>query len=345
MVCGKKMDKPYAKKGWSTMTTQSLRWGLLSTARINKALIPPLQLSKRNKLLAVASRSQEKADTYARLHKIKHAYGSYEALLADPEIDVIYNPLPNHLHAEWTIKAVEAGKHVLCEKPLALSLDEVDAMAAAAEKHGRIVTEAFAYRAHPHMLKVKEILKGGKLGKVKMVHGSFTFVMTSQADIRWDPQMGGGGLWDIGCYPLSFTRSVLGTEPLEVFGWQITSPTGVDELFAAQLRFPGDIYVQLDCSFKIPSHVFMEIVGEEGTLNIPLPFNTGARKTLYLTRVGKTSTVVVKGPDPYIAEVENLADAILLGKPPAVSLADSRLNTAAILALLESAKTGKPITL
>ena len=327
------------------MTKQILRWGLLSTARINKALIPPLQVSNRNKLLAVASRSQAKADGYAREQKIKRAYGSYEALLADPEIDVIYNPLPNHLHTEWSIKAVEAGKHVLCEKPLALSLADVDAMTAAAGRTGKIIAEAFAYRAHPYMLKVKEIIDGGKLGKIKIVHGSFTFVMTNQEDIRWDPAMGGGGLWDIGCYPLSFTRTVLGTEPLEVFGWQVTSPSGVDEVFAGQLRFPGDIYFQLDCSFKIPFHVYMEIVGDEGTLTIPRPFNDMAKKELYLTRDGKTSTIVVKGPDPYLAEVENFADAILLGKQPATSLADSRLNTAAILALLESAKTGKPVTL
>ena len=327
------------------MTTQTLRWGLLSTARINKKLIPPLRLSKRSTLLAVASRSQEKADSYAREQKIQRAYGSYEALLADPEIDVIYNPLPNHLHAEWSIKAVEAGKHVLCEKPLALTLADVDAMAAAAGRTGKIMAEAFAYRAHPHMRKIKEIISSGLLGKLKMVHGSFTFVMTKDDDIRWDPQMGGGGLWDIGCYPLSFTRTVLGKEPLEVFGWQVTSPTGVDEVFAGQLRFPGDIFFQLDCSFKIPSHAFVEIVGDEGTLNIPEPFNLLARKTLYLTRDGKTSTIVVKGPDPYLAEVEDFADAILLNQQPVTSLADSRLNTAAILALLESAKTGKPVTL
>ncbi len=141
-------------------------------------------------------------------------------------------------------------------------------------------------------------MDSGKLGKVKMVHGSFTFVMTNQDDIRWDPQMGGGGLWDIGCYPLSFTRCVLGAEPLEVFGWQVTSPTGIDEVFAGQLRFPGDIYFQLDCSFKIPYHVFMEIVGDEGTLSIPQPFNTGARKTLYLTRDGKTSHDCCERPGP-----------------------------------------------
>ena len=325
--------------------TQTLRWGLLSTARINHALIPPLQSSKRNKLLAIASRSQEKADAYAGSKKIQRAFGSYEALLADPEIDVIYNPLPNHLHAEWTIRALEAGKHVLCEKPMALSLYEVDAIAAAAAQHGRIVVEAYAYRSHPQTSKVREIVESGKLGKVKLVHGSFSFVMTSPDDIRWDPQMGGGGLWDIGCYPLSFTRCVLATEPLEVFGWQVTSPSGIDETFAAQLRFPGDIYFQLDCSFKIPSHQFVEIVGDEGTLSIPQPFNVGSKRNLYLTQSGKTSTIPVKGPDPYVGEVEDLADAILLGKPPAVSLADSRANTAALLALLESAKTGQPVSL
>ena len=307
------------------MPKQPLRWGLLSTARINKALILPLRISKRNTLEAVASRSQAKADAYGREHKIKHAYGSYEALLADPEIDVIYNPLPNNLHSEWSIKAVEAGKHVLCEKPLALSLVDVDALASAADRTGKIIAEAFAYRAHPHMRKVKEIVNSGKLGKIKMVHGSFTFVISKNDDIRWDPAMGGGALWDIGCYPLSFARTILGTEPLEVFGWQVTSPSGIDEVFSGQLRFPGEIYFQLDCSFKIPEHVFMEIVGDEGTLNIPQPFNTAARKNLYLTRNGKTSTIVVKGPDPYLAEVENFADGVLLGKPPATSQSRLRL--------------------
>jgi xylose dehydrogenase (NAD/NADP) len=325
--------------------TEILHWGLLSTARINKALIPPLRISKRNKLLAVASRTKDKADAYAREMKIQRGYGSYEALLNDPEIDVIYNPLPNHLHTEWTIKAVEAGKHVLCEKPLALSLAEVDAIAEAAKKHGRIVAEAFAYRSHPQTRKVKEMIENGKLGTLKMVHGSFTFLLTNPEDVRWKPEMGGGSIWDVGCYPLSFTRCILGAEPQEVFGWQVTSPTGVDEVFAAQLRFPGEIFFQLNCSFKIPSHEYMEIVGDEATLSVPRPFNSGVRKTIYLTREGKTSAIVVKGPDPYQAEVEEFADSILLGKPVAVSLDDSRFNTAAILAMLESARTGKTVTL
>src|SRR5512143_3417467 len=164
--------------------TQILRWGLLGTADINKALIPPLQLSKRNNLLAVASRSREKANAYAREKKIKRAYGSYEALLADPEIDVIYNPLPNSLHAEWTIKAVEAGKHVLCEKPLALSVEEVNAIQAAARKHDRIVAEAFMYRHHAQTLKVQELVKNGSLGDLKLVRGSFSFVLSRDGDVR-----------------------------------------------------------------------------------------------------------------------------------------------------------------
>ena len=157
--------------------------------------------------------------------------------------------------------------------------------------------------------------------------------------------MGGGGMWDVGCYPLSYTRFMLGMEPLEVFGWQVTGPTGVDEVFAAQMRFPDEVYAQFDCSVKIPYHVFMEIVGEEATLIIPKPFSPGVKEALYLVRGGKTETIAVKGLEPYVGEVEDMADAILLGKPQRVSLADSRANTATILALFESAKTGKPVTL
>src|SRR5689334_21224976 len=202
------------------MANQVLNWGLLSTARINDALIPPLHASKRNHLVAVASRTQEAADQYAREKKIPRALGSYEALLADPEIDVIYNPLPNHLHAEWTIKAVEAGKHVLCEKPLALSVDEVDAIRDAARKHGRVVMEAFMYRHHPQTLKVQEIIKSGVLGTLKLLRGSFSFFLSREKDVRLDPEMGGGSIWDIGCYPISYARTVVGENPREVFGWQ-----------------------------------------------------------------------------------------------------------------------------
>jgi predicted dehydrogenase len=157
--------------------------------------------------------------------------------------------------------------------------------------------------------------------------------------------MGGGGLWDVGCYPLSYTRAVLGTEPLEVFGWQVTGPTGVDVRFTAQMLFPNNVHAQFDCSVETPYHVFMEIVGDEGTLNIPQPFNPGMREKVYLTRNGKVETITVMGRDTYAGEVEDMADAILNGKPPRISLADSRANTFAILALFESARSGKPVRL
>jgi predicted dehydrogenase len=322
-----------------------LNWGLLSTARINRALIPPLQVSKRNYLLAVGSRSQETADVYARENKIERAHGSYEALLADPDIDVIYNPLPNHLHAEWTIKAVEAGKHVLCEKPLALSVDEVGAIKAAAHKHGRVVAEAFMYRHHPQTLKVIEIAKSGSLGTLKLIRGSFTFILTREGDVRLKPGWGGGSIWDVGCYPISYARTIVGEEPLEVFGWQVTGPTGIDETFVGQMRFRDDVMTQFDSSFVIPFHAFMEIVGSEGALNIPNPFKPGVNQKIYLTRGDKTETIMVKGQELYIGEVEDMADAILLGKNPRVSLEDSRANVAAISALLESARFGKPVSL
>lgn len=327
------------------MANKVLNWGLLSTARINRALIPPLQVSKRNHLLAVASRTQEAAANYAREHKISRAYGTYETLLADPEIDVIYNPLPNHLHAEWTIKAVEAGKHVLCEKPLALSVDEVDAMQAAARKHDRVVAEAFMYRHHAQTLKVQELVQNGSLGALKLIRGSFSFVLSREGDVRLDPAMGGGSIWDVGCYPISYTRTVVGAAPLEVFGWQVTGPTGIDETFIGQMRFDYDIHAQFDCSFAIPFHTFMEVVGSEGMLNIPNPFIPKTDEKIYLRRGEKTETIKIKGQELYLGEVEDLADAILLGRDPRISLDDSRANVAVISALLESARSGKAISI
>jgi xylose dehydrogenase (NAD/NADP) len=327
------------------MTSKTLNWGLLSTARINHALIPPLRVSKRNRLLAVGSRSQESADQYAREWKIPRALGSYESLLADPEIDVIYNPLPNHLHAEWTIKAVEAGKHVLCEKPLALSVEEVDAIHAAARKHGRVVAEAFMYRHHPQTWKVQELVKNGSLGTLKLIRGSFNYVLRGEGNVRLKPEWGGGSIWDVGCYPISYTRTVLAEAPLEVFGWQVTGPTGIDETFVGQMRFENDVHAQFDSSFVIPFHTFMEIIGSEGTLNIPNPFKPGVEEKIYLTRANKVETIKIRGQELYIGEVEDIADAILLGKDSLVSLSDSRDNVAVICGFLESARLGKPVSI
>ena len=328
------------------MTDKILRWGLLSTARINRSLIPPLRASKRNRLMAVASRSQATADSYAREWKIPRTLGSYEALLHDPEIDVIYNPLPNSLHAEWTIKALRAGKHVLCEKPMAATVEEADAIIAASKETGKVVAEAFMYRHHPQTLKIKEMVDDGSLGKLQLIKSSFTFVLTHEGDVRLDKALGGGSIWDLGCYPISYARTMIGAEPLEVFGWQVTGATGIDMSFIGQMRFPNGVHAQFDCGFASPEHSFVEIVGTEGTLNIPFPFKPEKKKEkIYFTHGKKTDTIEIKGQELYSGEVEDMADAILLGKPPRVSLDDSHRNVATILALLESAQSGKVVTL
>jgi D-xylose 1-dehydrogenase (NADP+, D-xylono-1,5-lactone-forming) len=232
----------------------------------------------------------------------------------------------------------------LCEKPLALSVDEVDAIKSAARKHGRVVAEAFMYRHHPQTLKVQELAKSGSLGTLKLIRGSFSFVLSRAGDIRLDPALGGGSIWDVGCYPISYARSVLGENPLEVFGWQVTGKTGIDETFVGQMRFDHDVHTQFDCSFVLPFHSFMEIVGSEGTLNIPSPFKPAINEKIYLTQGDKTETIKIKGQELYIGEVEDMADAILLGHDPRISLDDSRANVAVISALLESARAGKSIS-
>jgi len=329
------------------MAKEFLNWGLIGTARINRALIAPLRVSPRNRLLAVASRSAEKASAYARQWEIPKAHGSYEALLDDPEIDVVYNSLPNSMHAEWTIKAAQAGKHVLCEKPLATTLEEVDAIREASQKGGVVVTEAFMYRHHPQTLKVKELVDGGALGEIKVVKGGFSFSLDdpSQTNIRLRPELGGGSIWDIGCYPISYTRYVMDGEPAEVFGWQISNSLGVDLTFAGQMRFANGAIAQFDSSFQTPFHVWMEITGTKGILFVQQPFKPQEIETLVLSRGSETEVIDVQGPELYIGEVEDLADAVLDGKPPRLSLEWSRGNVAAILALLESARKGQPIAL
>lgn len=321
---------------------RTLHWGILSTARINRALIGPLNSSSRNRLVAVASRDSGRARAYALERKIPQYYGNYEALLEDADIDVIYNPLPNSLHAEWTIKAAQAGKHVLCEKPLALSVEEVEAMAAAGRAAGVVIAEAFMYRHHPQTLKVKEMVDAGLVGDVRLVRGSFTFNIADPKDVRLDPALGGGSIWDVGCYPISYARLILGKEPIRAFGWQWTGSTGVDEAFSGQLLFHGDIFAQFDCGFRSPYRAHMEIVGTGGSILVPDPFKPGEGGKVQLTQVEGSRWVDMPPEALYLGEVEDMADAILTGKAPRVTLEDSRGNVAAIQALLKSAREGAP---
>ena len=324
---------------------KKLNWGLLSTANINRSLINPLTASKRTRLLAVASRSIPSAETYARKWNIPRAHGSYEALLADPEIDVIYNSLPNHLHAEWTIKALHAGKHVLCEKPFALTLAEVDAMSQAARETGKVLAEAFMYRHHAQTLKVKEIVDSGLLGKLQLIKGVFTFTISREGDIRLQKETGGGSIWDVGCYPISFARMIVGAEPVEVFGWQVTGQSGVDESFIGQMRFENGVHAQFDSGFRSPFRTMIEIVGTEASLSVPSPFKPGKTTEIYLSHSEKQEKIKINSNELYLGEVEDMCNAITQKKLPRISHKDSRGNISTILALLESAKTGKIVPL
>jgi D-xylose 1-dehydrogenase (NADP+, D-xylono-1,5-lactone-forming) len=318
-----------------------LNWGFLSTARINRALMKPLRASNLTRLLGIASRSIDSAQAYAREHAIPKFYGSYEAMLNDPEIDVVYNSLPNHLHAEWTIKALRAGKHVLCEKPFALTLNEVDAMISASQETGKVLAEAFMYRHHAQTLKVKEIIESGELGKIQLIKGAFTFHLTREGNYRFYKEMGGGSIWDVGCYPISFARMIVSQEPVEVFGWQVEGAGGSDVLFTGQMRFENGVIAQFDSGFISPARTYVEIVGTEGVLTIPVPFKPDTKNEVVLKRNGKEQTIKIKGQELYLGEVEDMCEAILHNKAPRVSLADSRGNVATILALIKSAESGK----
>jgi predicted dehydrogenase len=322
-----------------------LRWGILGTARINRMLIPPLRVSPGNRLLAIGSRDLGRGEAYAREWEIDRVHGSYEALLADPEIDVVYIPLPNHLHAEWTIKAARAGKHVLCEKPLALGVDDVDAMVAACRESGVVLAEAFMYRHHPQTLKVKQLLDSGAIGALRFLRGSFSFQLTRPNDVRLRPDWGGGCLWDVGCYPLSFARFLVGREPIEVYGSQVLGSTGIDETFAGQVVFPGDVLFQLDAGFRSPVRAEMELAGSEGAIRVRHPWRPEQDYPLLVTRDGRAEAISVSGEDRFLLEIEDLAEAVRTGQPPRVSLADSRANVAALVALQRSAREKQPVTL
>ena len=325
------------------MPAKKLRWGLLSTARINRAVIPPIRASARGELAAVASRDPAKADDYANEWNIPQTYGSYEALLAADDIDVVYLSLPNSLHAEWAVKCVEAGKHVLVEKPFALTVAEVDRMAEAAKRTGKVMAEAFMYRHHPQTLKAKELVESGAIGEALLVRASFTFNLTRTVDVRLDPRLGGGSLWDVGCYPISLAQLVFGETPEEVAGWQKLDATGVDGSFVGQLRYPEDRFAQFDCGLRTPYRTHAEIVGSNGAITLTQPFKPDATSKLILRRNDADEIISAPERPLYEGEVEDIHDAILNGAPPRVLLADSRRHIATIVALYESAHTGKPV--
>jgi xylose dehydrogenase (NAD/NADP) len=324
-----------------------IRWGLLSTANINKAVIPAIRASARGELMAVASRNQSAANQYAAQWEIPKAFGSYEEMLSSDEIEAVYIGLPNHLHAEWSIRAMQAGKHVLCEKPLAISLDEVDRMAAASEGTGRVLAEAFMYLHHPQTQLAREIVQRGDIGDICVVRGVFNFSMHSRDNIRLVPEYGGGSLWDVGVYPMSFAQYINDGPPAWVFGDQWLGESRVDETFAGQLHYARGSLAQITCAFRSPQYTLAEVIGTQGRLLVNRPF-VRMEESHELWVYDKNNEVRrIPVPDEYLyqGEIEDLHDAVLEGKPPRISLQQSRDHIRTILALYESAREGRIVGL
>ena len=322
-----------------------LRWGLLSTARINRLIIPAIRASARSDVAVVASRALDRAQAYAAEWKIPRALGSYEALVGDPEIDIIYIALPNSLHVEWTVRALEAGKHVLCEKPLALTVEDVDRIQAAATRASRVATEAFMYRHHPLTLAAQAVVRSGRLGDVRGYKGAFTFPLTREGDVRFESSLGGGSVWDVGCYPISYACFLADAAPVDVFGWQQPSAPSVDLEFGGMLRFGDGSVAQFDSGFLGPSRSEMEVVGRDAVLRIVRPFRTDVHSRLLLTRGDDTERLPFDPEPPFAGEIADMEAVALDGRPPRIPLSESRRTVQTIRSLYDSARAGRPVHL
>jgi xylose dehydrogenase (NAD/NADP) len=324
-----------------------IRWGLLGTAHVNRRLIPAMRAARRSTLAAVASREEARGREYADEWRIPAAYASYDALLRDPAVDAIYVPLPNALHVEWTLRALDAGKHVLCEKPLALTADDVDRVMAVARARDRLVEEAFMFRHEPLMQAVLKLVGDGTIGQVTTIGSGFTYEQSRANDVRLLPALGGGSLWDIGCYAVNAARLVAGSEPIEAFGWATTGASGVDDSFTGLLRFDQGVTATIHSSFRSRYRMWLEIGGKDGWLRVPSPFRPGSREAIEVQREGEPPRRLdVEGSSLlFLRMIEDFVAAALGERAPVVTLADSRGNAAALNALKASALAGVPVTI
>jgi xylose dehydrogenase (NAD/NADP) len=298
-----------------------LRWGVIGTARINAKVLPHFETSSRNTLHGVASRNLLRARVEADRYRIPHAYGSYAELVADPAVEVVYISLPNHLHFEWAKASLEAGKHVLCEKPLTLDVNEAEILVALAKVKKLQLAEGYMYRHHAQSVRILELVRGGTLGEVRGVQGSFHITIAPGANIRTDGRTGGGALADVGCYLVNFANAIIGRAPEHVFARgriQGTTPAeNYDTLFSALLDYGNGVSAQLDGGFLGPRIDELRILGEKGWLEIPHPFKPTEIENLRLfrrpTRESPVTleTIEVKDvDDPYRSEIENFGALI-----------------------------------
>src|SRR4030095_8391089 len=298
----------------------TIQWGILSTAHINRRIIPAIRQSLRGNLLGVASRDLNKAKEYATNWQIPKAYGSYKELLADPEIDIVYIPLPNHLHTEWILKSLYAGKHVLCEKPMCLSLEELELVRDATQRTGLTVMEGFMHLHHPQTHLWKTIIETGVLGDIHTMHSNFTFNFDRSPDnYRWRPEAGGGALWDVGVYPISLFQYLYGNAPLSGTS-SMYYENGIDLSTTALLDFGKGRTGQFFVSFRSSYSTQTVIQGHLGQLIITHPFNNVDACQAYIRRESKDEYLDIPRQYLYSGEVKNMHDVILEGKKPWISL-------------------------
>ena len=321
-----------------------LRLGLLSTARINRAILGGAAESALVEVVAVASRDAARAREYARKHRIPSAHGSYDDLLADPGVDAVYVPLPNRLHHEWTRRALAAGKHVLCEKPYSRRPSEVEEAFDVAEREGLVLMEALMYRHHPQMRRVVEIVSGGAVGRLRAIRAVFTFRLDDQANVRLQPELDGGALMDVGCYCVSGARLLAG-EPVRVQAEQVTWESGVDVAFHGTLRFADDVVVEFHASFVTPRAQELEAIGEEGSLVVEAPWRADWGGDLLLRRNDEVERLEIEPVDPYLLELENFAAAVEGRAEPLLGREDALGQARAIDALYRSAAEGRTVEL
>ncbi|MFL5968708.1 MAG: Gfo/Idh/MocA family protein [Gaiellaceae bacterium] len=317
----------------------AVQWGILSTARINDAILRGAGESERTEVVAVASRDRERGDSYAREHGIGRAYGSYDELLADDDVEVVYNSLPNSLHVEWSIRALEAGKHVLCEKPLDRRVEAVERAFDAADRAGRLLMEAFMYRHHPQTQKAAQLVRDGAIGELRQLRSRFSFTLANEADVRMLPELDGGALMDLGCYCISMQRLLAG-EPTLVFGRQRTGVTGVDVGFTGVLEFAGDVLGEFHCGFDLPEGKGLEAVGSEGTLVVADPVHC---HDPHVDLNGER--IDVEDVDRYFLQVDNFSAAVRGDAEPVLGRADALGQVRVIEALYRSAASGAAVLL
>jgi D-xylose 1-dehydrogenase (NADP+, D-xylono-1,5-lactone-forming) len=321
--------------------SEAVRWGILSTADINEKVLAGVQGSPAVDVVAVGSRSAERAQEFASAHGIPRAHGSYEDLLANPDVEAIYIPLPNGLHVEWTLAALAAGKHVLCEKPLSPRAEEVERCFDAAERAGLVLSEGFMWRHHPQAERLESLVRGGAIGELRLVRAAFSFPLDRFPDVRWDAELDGGALLDVGCYCVSGARLLAGAEPERVTGESVLADSGVDSRFAGTLRFPGDVLAVFDCGFDIAPRDELEAIGSSGSLFLDDPWHS-AEPRIEL-RAGSVELVEVERANPYRLELEDVSAAIRGEREPRLGRADAVGQARALEALMRSAAEGRPV--